>query len=531
MELNDILGVALKGGASDIHLKAGLPPMLRIDGSLLPLKDAPRLPPEEVSRMVLGIMSNTQRDKFKADLEIDLAYGVPGLGRFRVNVFTQRGVAGAVLRVIPFRILTIEQLNIPKVLEKIALEERGLILVTGTTGSGKSTTLAAMIEHINQNETCHILTVEDPIEFLLRDKRSIINQREVGVDTMSFARALKSALREDPDVILVGEMRDLETIEMAMTAAETGHLVMSTLHTLDATETINRVVNVFPPFQQKQIRMSLSSTVRSIVCQRLVPKADGRGRAAAMEIMVSTARTRELIEDKDRTKELQDAIAQGGSTYGMQTFDQHLMLLVRNGTITYEEALRQSTNRDDFALKFSGISGTSDQTWGDGDAKPGPKAPPARPGPPMPSMPAGVPAYARPGMPSPTPMGTPMSPPSMGGAPPPGVMGAMPPHGMAPPGPQPSAFAPPAGIRPSFAPAPAMGPPSGPPSPLGSPPPPSFARPATGGPPGPSYLGGQPPAARPGAPRPSAPPAQPAQPAPAAPAADGKDDDFQIERF
>ncbi len=270
---------------------------------------------------------------------MDLAYGVPGLGRFRVNVFQQRGTLGAVLRVIPFKVMTIRDLMLPPVLEKIALEERGLVLVTGTTGSGKSTTLAAMIDHINANETNHIMTIEDPIEFLIRDKRSIVNQREVGVDTVSFSQALKSALRQDPDVILVGEMRDLETIETALTAAETGHLVMSTLHTLDATETINRIVSVFPPYQQKQVRMQLGTVLRAVISQRLVPRADGKGRVAAVEVLKATARVRELIEDKDRTKEIPDAIAQGHQTYGMQTFDQSLMNLVRQSVITYDEAL------------------------------------------------------------------------------------------------------------------------------------------------------------------------------------------------
>lgn len=230
MELNDILAVALRGNASDIHLKAGLPPMFRVNGALVPLKDAPRLPPEEISAMALAIMNSFQKEKFRQASELDLAYGVPGLGRFRVNIFQQRGIIGAVFRVIPLKILTIEQLGLPKVLEPIAMEPRGLVLVTGTTGSGKSTTLAAMIDHINTVRTSHILTIEDPIEFLVRDKRSIVNQREIGVDTQSFAVALRSALRQDPDVILVGEMRDLETIEIALTAAETGHLVMSTVH-------------------------------------------------------------------------------------------------------------------------------------------------------------------------------------------------------------------------------------------------------------------------------------------------------------
>jgi twitching motility protein PilT len=371
MELNEILQIALRGGASDIHLKAGLPPMFRVDGALVPLKDGRRLPPEEVARMAFGIMNEFQKDKFKQTNEVDLAYGVPGLGRFRVNIFQQRGTIGGVLRVIPFKVMTVKDLLLPPVLEKVALEERGLILVTGTTGSGKSTTLAAMIDHINSNETNHIMTIEDPIEFLIRDKRSIVNQREVGVDTLSFSQALKSALRQDPDVILVGEMRDLETIETALTAAETGHLVMSTLHTLDATETINRVISAFPPYQQKQVRLQLAAVLKGVISQRLVPRADGKGRVAAVEILKTTARVRELVEDKDRTKEIPDAIAQGHQTYGMQTFDQSLMSLVKNNLVSYEEAHRQATNPDDFALRFSGISATSDSKWDDFDKKAG----------------------------------------------------------------------------------------------------------------------------------------------------------------
>ena len=405
MELNEILQVALRGGASDIHLKAGLPPMFRVDGSLVPLKDARRLPPEEISRMAFSIMNDYQKEKFKAQNELDLAYGVPGLGRFRVNVFQQRGTVGVVLRVIPFKISSIEQLMLPKVLEKIAAEQRGLILVTGTTGSGKSTTLAAMVDHINSNETCHIMTIEDPIEFLIRDKRSIVNQREVGVDTHSFGQALKSALRQDPDVILVGEMRDLETIETGLTAAETGHLVLSTLHTLDATETIARIISAFPPHQQKQVRLQLGSVLRGVISQRLVPRADGKGRVAAIEVLVVNARVREMIEDKDRTKEIPTAIAQSYTTYGMQTFDQSLMQLFRQNLITYEEALRQSSNPDDFALRVSGISATSDSNWdsfeqkdeaGAAPGKPGAKPGPGRP-PPLPqrASPPGSPPLAK----------------------------------------------------------------------------------------------------------------------------------------
>jgi twitching motility protein PilT len=375
MELNEILQVALRGSASDIHLKAGLPPMFRVDGQLVPLKDGRRLTAEEVARMGHGVMNDFQKEKFKQTNEVDLAYGVPGLGRFRVNVFQQRGAIGAVFRVIPFKISTVRELLLPPVIEQIALDRRGLILVTGSTGSGKSTTLAAMIDHINANETNHVMTIEDPIEFLIRDKRSLINQREVGVDTLSFGQALKSALRQDPDVILVGEMRDLETIETALTAAETGHLVLSTLHTIDATETINRIVSAFPPFQQKQVRVQLASVLKAVISQRLVPRADGKGRVAAVEILKNTARVRELIEDKDRTKEIHDAIAQGHQAYGMQTFDQSLMSLVHQGLVSFEEAKRQATNPDDFALRFSGISGTSDSKWDDFDQKPQQSAP------------------------------------------------------------------------------------------------------------------------------------------------------------
>ena len=297
MELNEILQVALRGGASDIHLKAGLPPMFRVDGSLVPLKDGKRLPPEEVARMAFGIMNEYQRDKFKNSNEVDLAYGVPGLGRFRVNVFQQRGTLGAVLRVIPFKVMTIRDLFLPPVLESIALEERGLILVTGTTGSGKSTTLAAMIDHINANETDHIMTIEDPIEFLIRDKRSIVNQREVGVDTVSFSQALKSALRQDPDVILVGEMRDLETIELALTAAATGHLVFGTLHTSSAAKAVDRVIDVFPTNQQNQIRATLSESLKGVIAQNLFKRIDVPGRVAALEILVVDMAIANLVRE------------------------------------------------------------------------------------------------------------------------------------------------------------------------------------------------------------------------------------------
>jgi twitching motility protein PilT len=365
LELNEILKIALKGGASDIHLKSGLPPIFRVDGALVPLKNAERLLPDYLEKVASGIMNPVQKERFETNRECDLAYGIAGLGRFRVNVFQQRGTVGIVFRVIPFGVKTIDQLVLPKVVESIANEQRGLILVTGTTGSGKSTSLAAMIEHINSARTCHIMTIEDPIEFLIRDRRSIVNQREIGVDTQTFAAALRAALRQDPDVILVGEMRDFETIETALTAAETGHLVLSTLHTLDATETINRIISVFPPYQQKQVRLQLSSILKAVISQRLVPRADGKGRVPALEVMIATARVRECIGDKDRTKELHDCIAKGFTTYGMQTFDQSLMHLVRQGLVTYEEALKHVSNADDFALRFRGIASTSDGTWDD----------------------------------------------------------------------------------------------------------------------------------------------------------------------
>jgi len=363
LDLNGILKIALKGGASDIHLKPGLPPMFRVDGALVPLKNGERLAPEDLQQIAFSIMNPTQKLRFDETREVDLAYGIAGLGRFRVNVFQQRGSVGIVFRVIPFGVKSIESLHLPKVIENIAMEHRGLVLVTGTTGSGKSTSLAAMIDHINSNRTCHIMTIEDPIEFLVRDRRSIVNQREIGVDTQSFANALRAALRQDPDVILVGEMRDFETIETALTAAETGHLVMSTLHTLDATETINRIISVFPPYQQKQVRLQLAAILKAVISQRLVPRADGKGRVPALEVLISTARVRECIADKDRTKEIHDAIAKGFTTYGMQTFDQSLMQHVKSGLVTYDEALKHVSNPDDFALRFRGIASTSDGTW------------------------------------------------------------------------------------------------------------------------------------------------------------------------
>jgi len=360
MHVNDLLKIAVDNGASDLHLKVGTYPMMRVRGTLLPVTNDKKLDHEDVVAMSAAIMSTQQRQKFKETQEVDLAYSVAGLGRFRCNIFQQRGTVGLVLRVIPMQIRTVDELGLPQILKKIAEEERGLVLVTGTTGSGKSTTLAALIDFINKSRAAHIMTVEDPIEFLHRDTKSMVNQREVAVDTRSFAQALRSALRQDPDVILVGEMRDFETIETGLLAAETGHLVFSTLHTLDATETINRIIAVFPPHQQKQIRLQLASVLKAVISQRLLPRSDGEGRAPAVEVMISTPFIRDCIVDKEKTHLIHGAIAAGTSQYGMQTFDQSIFGLYSQGFVSYEEALRWASNVDEFKLKVQGIQTSAD---------------------------------------------------------------------------------------------------------------------------------------------------------------------------
>jgi twitching motility protein PilT len=374
VHVNDLLKIAVEGGASDLHLKAGNVPMMRVRGALVPISNHKRLDQDDLVAFAAAIMSTTQREKFKDAQEVDLAYSVPGLGRFRCNVFQQRGTVGLVLRVIPTDIKTIDDLGLPQVLKKVAAEERGLVLVTGTTGSGKSTTLAALIDHINKTRQAHVMTVEDPIEFLHKDQRSIINQREVAVDTKSFAHALRSALRQDPDVILLGEMRDFETIETALVAAETGHLVFSTLHTVDAAETINRIIAVFAPHQQKQIRLQLASVLKAVVSQRLVPKTDGVGRAAAVEVMLTTPFIRDCIVDKDKTYQIPRSIAAGAIQYGMQTFDQSLYGLYEQGLVSYEEALRWASNVDEFKLRVQGISASTELTRDDKPRADKPKA-------------------------------------------------------------------------------------------------------------------------------------------------------------
>lgn len=360
MHVNDLLTTAVEHGASDLHLKAGSVPIMRVAGGLVPVPGARRLTHEDTIQMAAAIVPAALRERFKKSPEVDLAYSVAGLGRFRCSVFQQRSTVGLVLRVIPVQIRGVDDLNLPQVLSRIADEERGLVLVTGTTGSGKSTTLAAMIDRINRTRCVHVLTVEDPIEFLHKDHKAIINQREVATDTRSFAHAMRAALRQDPDVILVGEMRDFETVETALLAAETGHLVFSTLHTLDATESINRIIAVFPPHQQKQIRLQLASVLRAVVSQRLVPRADGQGRVPAVEVLVTTPFIRDCIVDKEKTHLIQTAIAAGTSQYGMQTFDQSLLGLLRRNLVTYEEALRWATNVDEFKLKVQGIATASE---------------------------------------------------------------------------------------------------------------------------------------------------------------------------
>ena len=360
MQIDDLLRTACENRASDLHLKVGNYPYVRVDGELQSMTQYSRISSEDMLNMAFSIMNNRQKQKFKETTELDMSYGVAGLGRFRVNVFQQRGNVGMVFRVIPTKIRGLEELFLPRILEKISDEQRGMVLVTGTTGSGKSTTLAAMVDRINSTRTDHIVTIEDPIEFLHRDKKGFVNQREVEVDTPSFGSALRAALRQDPDVILVGEMRDMETISTALHAAETGHLVFSTLHTIDATETVTRIIAVFPPPEQKQIRLQLAAVLKAIISQRLVKKSDGIGRVPAAEVMVTTEYIRECIITPEKTRLVRDAIASGISQYGMQTFDQSIYDLYTQGLITIDEALKNASNPDEFKLRLAGIRTTTD---------------------------------------------------------------------------------------------------------------------------------------------------------------------------
>jgi twitching motility protein PilT len=360
MKIDDFLKIAIESDASDLHLKPGNHPILRINGVLRPLTSFPRLNAEHTKLLAEQIMTGSQKSLLEEDLDLDLAYSFAGFGRFRGNIFHQRGSLGIALRIIPLEPMSIKELRLPEVLEMISLEQRGLVLCTGTTGSGKTTTLASMVDFINTQRTENIITIEDPIEYLHRDKKSTVCQREVGVDVKNFSRGLRAGLREDPDVILVGEMRDKDTIETAIVAAETGHLVMSTLHTLDSVETINRIVSVFPPHSQKQVRFQLSSILKAVISMRLIPEKGGKGRVPAVEIMINTPYIQECIIKKEKTALIRDAIEAGVSQYGMQTFDQSIYYLYKNDLISFEQGLRYSSNPNDFKLRVAGIQSSAD---------------------------------------------------------------------------------------------------------------------------------------------------------------------------
>ena len=357
-----ILQQMVQLNASDLHLKVGRPPTLRVNGDLSPLP-LPALRPEDLTALAKELMTPKQVKEFSEYREADFATGVPGIGRFRVNAYQQRGTIAYAFRIVPFQAHTIAELNLPSVLETIAMKPRGLVLVTGVTGSGKSTALAAMIQYINQNRNANIITIEDPIEFLHRDNKSHINQREVGTDTASFAQALRRVLRQDPDILLVGEIRDLDTLDTAMKAADTGHLVFSTLHTTDATQTINRILSFYPPHQQSEVRFLLASSLEAVVSLRLVPRSDKPGRVPAAEILINTAAVRDNIRDMGKSLNIPELIAEGTVQYGMQNFDQSLMNWYKKGVISYENALYYATNPSEFALRIQGVAGASETTW------------------------------------------------------------------------------------------------------------------------------------------------------------------------
>jgi twitching motility protein PilT len=352
-DIDAALMTVIETEGSDLHLKVPARPIIRRYGQLEPIPDSEALSPEDTERTLFQMLTDEGKlESFRTDREVDFSYSIPGVARFRANAFVQRGSVSIVCRAIPVQIKTAEELLLPAVIDEIADEERGLILLTGTTGSGKSTTLAAMIDHINSNYAKHIVTIEDPVEFLHRDKRSIINQREVGEDTASFSRALRRVLRQDPDVILVGEMRDEETVRTALSAAETGHLVLSTIHTVDAAESVNRIIDFFPQTEQRQARAMLAGTLKAVVSQRLVPTPDGDGRVATCEIMRMTGRVRDMIMNPEETGRLPEVI-QEGAYYGMQTFDQALLHHVQAGRVTMEEAMKAATHPHDFKLLVS----------------------------------------------------------------------------------------------------------------------------------------------------------------------------------
>ena len=362
MTLKQMLEEVLSTRASDLHLRIGVKPILRVDGALRPIADDP-ITPQNMEEIMGQILTEEQKKRFFQRNELDLALSVSKMGRFRINFYRQRGTVGVAIRTVNTIIPSFEELNLPPVLKKLANNRRGLIILTGTTGSGKSTTLAAMIDHINSTRSENILTIEDPIEYIHRNRESIIAQREVGGDTESFITALRHAFRQDPDVILIGEIRDLETMSIALTAADTGHLVLSTLHTLSAVETINRIISFFPLHQHQQIRLLLSATLKAIVCQRLLPRCDTPGRVPAVEVLVNTGLVKEYLVDPLKTPLIIELIESGAIQYGMQSFDQSIMDLYKRGMISYEEALAQATNPDDFELRVKGIVGAADRGW------------------------------------------------------------------------------------------------------------------------------------------------------------------------
>ena len=357
-----VLRQMLEENASDLHLKVGCAPTLRVDGTLKTL-NMPPLRSDDMKALADQIMPPKRRREFDELKEADFALGVPGIGRFRVNAFQQRGTIAYAFRVVPFQAQTIAELNLPPVVEQIALKPRGLVLVTGITGSGKSTALAAMIQYINQNRSANIITIEDPIEFLHRDNKARINQREVGTDTATFEQALRRVLRQDPDVLLVGEIRDLPTLDTAMKAADTGHLVFSTLHTTDASQTINRILSFYPPHQQAEVRFLLASALEAVISMRLIPRSDKPGRVPAVEVLVNTAAVRDNIRDMGKSLNIPELIAGGTVQYGMQSFDQSLMNWYQKGVISYENALYNATNPSEFALRIQGVAGASDSKW------------------------------------------------------------------------------------------------------------------------------------------------------------------------
>lgn len=357
MDLRKVINNMIETDASDLHLKVGIPPTLRINGELSPLKMDP-LNKEELRRAASSLMTKEQQNRFVEEKEADFGIGIPGLARFRVNIYIQRGTIAIAIRPIPKDIKTTEELNLPSILEDLALTIRGLILITGTTGSGKSTALASMIEHINKNKRKHIITIEDPIEFLFTDRQSTISQREIGTDTKSFSSSLRYVLRQDPDIIMIGEIRDIETMEVALKAADTGHLIFSTLHTLNASETVNRIISFFPPYQHLHIRILLASVLKGIISLRLLPRKDGTGRIPATEILVSTPTIREYLLDEIKTMLIPEAVSDG-QQYNMHSFDQNIMSLYKDGIIDLQTALDNSTNPDEFKMRLRGIEQSS----------------------------------------------------------------------------------------------------------------------------------------------------------------------------